>query len=716
VKTRFALALCGLLMAGAASAREDIVIADFEGETYGRWTVEGAAFGPGPAPGTLPGQMAVDGYDGKRLVNSFYGGDGATGRLTSPPFTIERPFINFLAGGGKYPGQTCIDLLVDGRPVRTATGPNDKPGGSEKLDWVTWDVSEFEGKTAVIRIVDEATGGWGHINVDHIVQSDKKAPIPVEKTRELTLEKPYLNLPVQTGARKVHVRVEVDGRSVRAFDIELAPAEPDFWVTADVRPFIGQKALLRVDRLPEDSKALDAVRTADGLIGAENLYREPLRPQFHFSSRRGWNNDPNGLVYHDGEYHLFYQHNPYGRAWGNMHWGHAVSPDLVHWTELGDALYPDEMGTMFSGSAVVDSENTAGFGKDAIVCIYTAAGGTSPESEGQPFTQCIAYSTDRGRTWTKYAGNPVLGHIVGGNRDPKVIRHAPTQSWVMALYLDADVFALFGSKDLKSWERLSDVAMPGTNECPEFFEIPVDGSPGETRWVFYGGNGRYLVGRFDGRTFTPESGPHPFNFGNCFYASQTYNGVPDGRRIQVAWGQVDLTDMPFNQTMDLPVELTLRSTADGPRLFALPVREVESLRTESFERADLALSPEANPLAEVEGELFDIEAELDPGQASEIGFKVRGTELVYDARKQELRCLDKTAPLAPVDGRIRLRLLVDRASIEIFANDGRIYMPMGVLLPREDRSLALFARGGDARVARLAVHGLKSAWDAAPAP
>ncbi|HWQ91869.1 MAG TPA: glycoside hydrolase family 32 protein, partial [Clostridia bacterium] len=298
---------------------------------------------------------------------------------------------------------------------------------------------------------------------------------------------------------------------------------------------------------------------------------EPLRPQFHFTSRRGWLNDPNGLVFYKGEYHLFYQHNPYGWGWGNMHWGHAVSPDLVHWKELPIALYPDEHGTMFSGSAVVDWNNTAGFqsgSEKPLVAMFTAA--------GKPFTQGLAFSNDRGRTWTKYENNPVLPHIVAENRDPKVIWHAPEQKWVMALYLDESDYALFASKDLKRWEKLSDVRIPGDSECPEFFEMPVEGREGETRWVFYGASGRHLVGKFDGTTFKPEGGPQELQRGNCWYASQTYSDIParDGRRILIPWGRMTAREvpfhqgMPFNQMMGLPVELTLRNTDDGLRLCA----------------------------------------------------------------------------------------------------------------------------------------------------
>ncbi len=500
----------------------------------------------------------------------------------------------------------------------------------------------------------------------------------------------------------------VDGQPPRDFDIELADGEPDWWAFMDIAPFAGKQATLKVDKLPEDSTGLKSIDQSNAIKNPDTLYHEKLRPQFHFSSRRGWNNDPNGLVFYQGEYHLFYQHNPYGWAWGNMHWGHAVSPDLVHWRELPVALYPDQHGTMFSGSAVVDWNNTAGFQTGAekvLVCIFTAA--------GNPFTQGIAYSNDRGRTWTKYEHNPVLPHIIGSNRDPKVIWYAPGKKWIMALYLDKNDYALFSSPDLKQWEKMSDVQIPGTSECPEFFEIALDGHQQNTRWVFYGGNGRYLVGKFDGQTFTPESGPHPMQYGNCWYASQTFTDIPpaDGRRILIPWGQMNMPGMPFNQMMGLPVELTLRSTDQGSRLFATPVKEHNSLRAKSHTIPPQPLSPGDNPLAHVKGELLDLTAELTLGDAAELGFNLRGVTVNYDAKKQELACRGKKAALKPVDGKIRLRLMVDRTSIDIFGNDGRLYMPMGMIVPQDNRSLEIYTKGGTAKINALQVYELKSAWE-----
>lgn len=702
------------LCLGLARAQEtNLVVADFEGADYGAWQVTGSAFGTGPAHGALPNQMNVEGFHGNGLVNSYHGGDDANGTLTSPPFKIERKYIQFLIGGGGFDGKTCINLLREGKVVRTATGINTQPGGSEHLQIQQWDVGEFLHKTVEIQIVDLAAGTWGHINIDHIVQSDQKVPGLImlqAASREIKVEKSCLNLPVKTGGPKRRVSLSVGDKTEQAFDIELADGKPDFWTFVDLTPFKGKTLTITVDKLPEDSLGLKSIEQADAIKDAKNLYQEALRPQFHFSSKRGWLNDPNGLVFYKGEYHLFYQHNPYGWDWGNMTWGHAVSADLVHWKELPNALYPDEHGTMFSGSAVVDWNNATGFQtgtEPPLVAMFTAA--------GKPFTQGLAFSNDRGRTWTKYENNPVLRHIAAENRDPKMIWYAPEKKWVMALYLDRSDYALFSSPDLKQWKKLSDVNLPGDGECPDFFPIAVDGNPQNTRWVFYGATGNYLVGKFDGTTFTPETKPQRLQNGNTWYASQTYSDIPvaDGRRVLIPWGRNgDLhRGMPFNQMMGLPVELTLHKTEAGPHLLVNPVKELTSLRQRTHMIKPQPLKPGENPLADVKGELLEVTAEIALGEATEIGFNLRGIPVTYDVRKQELICRDRRAPLKPIAGKIQLRMFVDRTAVDIFGNHGELYMPMGVVVPSNNHTLEISAQGGTAQIESLTVYELQSAWE-----
>ena len=533
-------------------------------------------------------------------------------------------------------------------------------------------------------------------------------------SREMMIGNQYLNLPVKNGAPKLKMIFFDQGEIVREFEIELADGKPDFWVFSDVGKFKGRRLTVQAEGQAVNLSALESISQSNTPKEWENLYRERYRPQFHFSSRRGWNNDPNGLVYYKGEYHLFYQHNPYGTRWGNMHWGHAVSKDLVHWAELPDALEPDRLGTIFSGSAVVDLENTGGFqtgNEKVLVCVYTSAGGTSAQSEGQPFTQSIAYSNDRGRNWTKYEGNPVLPNIVGSNRDPRVFWHKPTRKWVMALYLDKNDYGLFSSHDLKNWKMLCKVTMPGASECPDMFELPVDGDPGNTKWVFWGANGSYFLGSFDGQNFLQEGEEQRLNCGDA-YAAQTWGDVPieDGRKIQIAWLRVNLPNMPFNQQMTFPCELSLRTTTEGIRLFSTPVKGIEQLRHRAHIWKDLELSPRENLLSGIRGDLFDIRAEFQKREAAEFGFKIRGIRLAYDVGKEQLSCVGKSALLAPAEGKIRLQILVDRTSIEIFGNDGRVALPIGVVFEDDNKSLEIYSKGGITHVDSLEVYELRSAW------
>ena len=536
----------------------------------------------------------------------------------------------------------------------------------------------------------------------------------VNAERNFTFEKKYLNLPVKNESPSRLIRIIIEDDIVREFEINLAPGNPDFWVYLELKEFHGMKGVVQIDTLEYDLfEGFRSIYQDDTFPGEEQLYQEKLRPQFHFSSKRGWNNDPNGLMFYGGEYHLFYQHNPFGWPWGNMTWGHAVSKDLIHWEELGDALHPDEFGTMFSGSGVVDWKNTTGFqtGEEPpLICIYTNAGDVNPWSKGKPFTQGIAYSNDRGRTWTKYEGNPVQGHLNEGNRDPKVIWWEETNEWVIVLYLIDDRMAFFRSPDLKRWELQS--VMDAFHECPELFQLPIDGNENNKKWILYGASGNYFIGEFDGSKFTPDTPEIRYNYGNAFYASQTFSDIPpeDGRRIQIGWATIEIPGMPFNQMMNFPVELSLRKTEDGLLMFANPVKEIEKLYKKSHSIKNEELHQGDNPLSQINGELFDIKAELNVGTASKLGFNVRGKEVAYHRKSKEIVCGEEVAPCKPLDGIIKLRILVDRTSIEIFINDGRYYMPMGFIADENYKSVSVFTEEGEAEIVNLEVYELKSAW------
>jgi fructan beta-fructosidase len=686
-----------------AEDRPDLTVADFEGERYQPWVAAGDAFGEAPARGAWPGQMAVEGFEGKGLVNSFRGGDDSTGSLTSPPFGVERRALNFLIGGGKYPGETCLDLLVDGRVVRTATGPNDRPGGSERLDWASWDVAEFVGQSAVLRVVDRRKGGWGHINVDQIVQSDRPRGV-VRSTIEMVAERAYLLLPVAEKDPMRRVKVAVDGQVAHEFDIKLAEGEPDFSTFLDLSSFRGKRLEIASD-LPAGSKALGRINPAEVAVDPTSLYREEGRPRFHFTSRRGWLNDPNGLVFFEGEYHLFYQHNPYGWEWGNMHWGHAVSPDLVHWKELPIALYPREYGDWaFSGSAVVDRENTSGFG-DGIAPPLVAAYTSTARGE------CIIYSRDRGRTWVEYPGNPVVRHA---GRDPRLLWHAPSKHWVMAVYDEEggrrDV-AFHTSPDLKTWTFAS--RSDGYYECPDLFELPVEGRPGETMWVLTAADGAYRLGRFDGRVFTPEPGGKKQTWHGHFYAAQSFSDEPKGRRVQIGWAQgINFPGQAFNQQMTTPCELTLRPTEDGVRLFANPVSEVDSLRSGESVRSMFDSRPvqQGQATLSLPSDLLDLRIEIEVGARDEFELEVPGAIVRYDAARRILACNGVSAALDPVEGAIKLRLLVDRGSIEVFANDGRVVLSRGLGDRKTSRQLIGRLAGQGLRVRSLKVAEMASSW------
>ncbi|MCY9308119.1 MULTISPECIES: GH32 C-terminal domain-containing protein [Bacillus] len=490
-----------------------------------------------------------------------------------------------------------------------------------------------------------------------------------------------------------------------------------------------------------------------------SYYDEDYRPQYHFTPEANWMNDPNGMVYYAGEYHLFYQYHPYGMQWGPMHWGHAVSKDLVTWKHLPVALYPDEKGTIFSGSAVVDRNNTSGFqtGEEKpLVAIYTQ------DREGHQ-VQSIAYSNDKGRTWTKYAGNPVIPNPGKKDfRDPKVFWYEKEKKWVMLLAA-GDRILIYTSKNLKQWTYASEFGQGqgshgGVWECPDLFELPVDGNPNQKKWVMQvsvgngavsGGSGmQYFVGDFDGTHFKNENPSDKVlwtDYGKDFYAAVSWSDIPssDGRRLWLGWMSNwqyanDVPTSPWRSAASIPRELKLKTLTEGVRVVQTPVKELQTIRGTSKKWKNQTISPASqNVLADLSGDAYELHAEfqVSPGSAPEFGFKVRTgenqfTKVGYDRKNTKL-FVDRsesgnvtfnptfntgiqTAPLKPVNGNIKMRIFVDRSSVEVFGNDGQQVITDIILPDRSSKGLELYAVNGGVKLKSLTIYPLKKVWGTSP--
>ena len=465
------------------------------------------------------------------------------------------------------------------------------------------------------------------------------------------------------------------------------------------------------------------------------------RPVFHFTPPSMWMNDPNGLVYFDGEYHLFYQHHPHSTIWGPMHWGHAVSRDLVHWEHLPIALSPDDNGMIFSGSAVVDVHNTAGFGANAMVAIFT-------HHAEQKESQSLAYSTDRGRTWTKYAGNPVIPHQphLKDFRDPKVFWYS--DHWVMALAAK-DKVLFFSSPNLKDWQLTGEFgngfgSTEGVWETPDLFELTVE-STAETRWALTvgvgdgapaGGSGtQYFIGHFDGKTFTSENPKETIlwmDYGADFYAPQSWNDEPHGRRILLGWMSNwqyarDVPAQEWRGAFNLLREVSLRKTKAGIRLAQQPTAETRVLRREAYHWYEQWVSPSKKLLQDLQADAVEVIAVVDIARSSGMfGFQFRkGTE-----EQTTVKCnlqtgtllLDRTrsgqshfakgfaamhsAKLSLELDTLYLHIFVDRSSVEVFAEDGLVCLSDLIHPSAESLQLECFAEDGSIHIRSLSVYPL----------
>jgi fructan beta-fructosidase len=507
--------------------------------------------------------------------------------------------------------------------------------------------------------------------------------------------KAYVLIPSSYSGKASQMDLDVDGASVFEFvqDVTLAKDKVDYWIPVDVSKYRGREVTLRLSGVAGDDMVRGGIKFSDEI---DMDYDEPLRPVYHFTPRFGWNNDPNGLFYKDGLWHMYFQHNPYSVFWGNMTWGHATSNDLMHWTQHENVLRPDKLGAIFSGSAVIDTDNTAGFGRDAVVAIYT--------SDRRGERQSIAFSTDNGFTFTKYEGNPVLpDHPASRDfRDPKV--YWIGGQWVMAISV-SQVVEFYGSPDLKNWHLLSRFGEGiGSHrsvwECPDLRKFEYDG---KEKWVLFvtiardpngANNTQYFIGDFDGERFTADPLPYPLwvDQGVNQYAGCTYFNAPDDRTVFIAW----LTSSAFSQVvpatkfftggMTLPHELSLKSNGSHPILASVPAPEVYAARGAS---AALSLGSGRTLIPNSVNGAYEVDLTFIPAGSEPFGFTLSndsGEKVIYTFKPAEgILVTDRSqsglqsfpdgvavqpVSVIPVRDSYKVQLFYDRLVSEMFVNDG----------------------------------------------
>lgn len=523
--------------------------------------------------------------------------------------------------------------------------------------------------------------------------------------------KKFLLLPVQDDAPegKVNIVVNNEGQLAQSMNIRLARERVDSYVPLDLSAYVNQKVSIDIAGMPSSSLCWKELKMSDSF---DMTNKEMFRPVYHHTPVYGWMNDPNGMFYKDGVYHLYFQYNPYGSVWGNMHWGHSTSTDLMHWKFEGCAIVPDAWGAIFSGSCVVDHNNTAGFGKGAVVAFYTSAK-AAPWGDVQ--SQSMAYSLDNGKTFTKYEGNPILTSSEKDFRDPKVFWYAPGKHWVMILAVGQHM-EIYSSVNLKEWKKESEFgAMQGAHggvwECPDLVEIPVEGTR-EKKWVlicnlnpggpFGGSAAQYFVGSFDGKKFVNESPTQTkwMDWGKDNYATVTWNNAPDGRCIALGWMSNwqyanNVPTRQYRSANTLARDLTLYREGQELYLKSTPSVEVKKARGKKVSIPSFRVSEkhEIVNLFEDNQGAYEVEILIQNAGASKIAFcllndKGEKVSMYYDLNRKQF-VMDRsesgtvdfskdfpavTVAPANVDKELTLRLFVDRSSIEAFGEDGKFVM------------------------------------------
>ena len=560
------------------------------------------------------------------------------------------------------------------------------------------------------------------------------ATTPNIVTRDIKMSEKFLLLPIRNNEKRRLFTISISGENVREFNVCLAGDKPEWWASIDMSLWIGETVTLTTV-LPEYSTALSKVRQSNNEAIPHNLYKEKLRPQLQYTTKHGWINDPNGLVYYNGEYHMFYQYNPYAVQWDIMHWGHATSKDLLHWKEHGVALYPDKTGAMYSGCAVVDWNNTSGLGASSsppLILHYTSfAKYTWPEVGDLSAVQCLAFSND-GYVFTKIESTPVIAQITKSNRDPKTFWYEPTQRWITVLYVaqpngdnlldtaaplnNIHTIHFLESKNLLEWSPLSIIDGASYKddflfECPDFFELPIDGDMNNKKWVLTSASSDYIIGTFNGVVFTPETEKLTGHTGVNYYAPQTFSDLPCNRRIQIGWHKTPTRGMCFTQLQTFPCELKLINTHQGVRLSRSPIKEIETLRvkTHTMTLVNLFMG-RPNPFSHIKGELLEIRAVFTPTTDSIVIFMIRGIEVLYDTSSGIITVngVDSLAPLH--NNKLDVIILVDRTNITVWASEGCVYMPIPVVPKIDDLCIQVSVCSGSVLFNKVEIHTLKSIW------
>ena len=575
----------------------------------------------------------------------------------------------------------------------------------------------------------------------------------------------YLILPIQESCNEGKVKLDTGSPADMAMDVRLAVDSVEYYVPFALPQGV-KEAVVTIGRVAANAVCWDNISLADTFDTSNTDY---YRPEYHHTPLYGWMNDANGLVYKDGEYHLYFQYNPYGSKWGNMHWGHSVSKDLVHWQHLDPAIARDTLGHIFSGSTVIDKNNSAGYGKDAMIAFYTSAS----DEHGQ--IQCMAYSNDNGRTYTKYEKNPILTPFDGLKdfRDPKVFWYEPAQKWYMIVSADKNM-RFYSSTDLKQWEYLSQFGegygvQPNQFECPDFIQLPVDGNKDNMKWVMivninpgcpFGGSAtEYFIGDFDGKEFkcdTDKSVTKWLDFGKDHYATVCFSNTGD-RIIAVPWMSnwqyANVTPIrQYRGANALPRELSLYTKNGEIYMAANVVKETEALRKSTRTVESLSVEGETVIDSITDGQNSGVELEMDivPGKAQTVGFDIMNAKgektKIYLDLKSGRAVMDRTesgliafgekaephfkenhdrrktesinyindfalgtwAPLSLCEGKsYHLNVFVDKCSVELFVDGGRIAMTNLVFPTDVYNSLRFYTEGGKAEVKNLSIHKLR---------